>query len=165
MGIKVTYIKHTLRVSPPHIIGTIGIQGPQGPPGLQGNIGPVGPQGIPGPAGSSQFIGIAGENINVYRAVVSIGGLIFHADPFNLLHAKFVVGISAQSTLLGNSLNVQQVGEISGGSFSADVRYLVGTNGALVGTLPFGALWTKQVAIGLDATSLIVELEPSIVLI
>jgi hypothetical protein len=85
---------------------------------------------------------MAGENINAFQAVaVHADGLAYKADASNAADAGRVVGIAITSATTGNSLEVQQLGEIdnAGFLFTPGAWVYLGTGGALVQTPNAGA--------------------------
>jgi len=99
---------------------------------------------------------VAGENINAYQAVaVHADGFAYKADAANTADADRVVGIAITSATLGNSLEVQQVGEIdnNGFLFVPGAWVYLGTGGALVQTPNAGA-FELPLGVALSASKL-----------
>lgn len=159
----------TLVIVEPEIDVVIVSDGVRGPRGERGEVGPQGPQGIqgpPGPSGGGEFQAlkiVAGENISGHKALVSIGGLAYHADPTNIDHLNAVIGVANSSVTAGDEVQYLVFGGTSAASFIADSTYYVGADGML-STDPAapGAVWIQKIGRAKNSTTLLVELGPAI---
>jgi len=137
---------------------TIIISATQGVPGIQGL------QGVAGVSNIIATVGIAGETIGGHRGVCSSSNLIYYADNTNLLQVNRLIGISVQAVDIGQQLNIQSAGEITGftGLTAGDILYLQ-TNGVINTTLPTSG-FIQQVGIALTSTTILLNIQPSIVI-
>lgn len=124
---------------------------------IAGTQGPAGPGGV-----NITNSAIAGMTISSYHAVVLLNGLLYHADNSTISHANYVVGVSAQSGVSGNSIQYQCAGELSGGSFIQNTRYFVGLDGNLTSSIPQSPNWLKSIAIAKDNSTLVINLGQTI---
>ncbi|MDD2885282.1 MAG: hypothetical protein PHT48_09590 [Dechloromonas sp.] len=128
--------------------------------GTQGLAGPPGP---PGSAGASYLQLEAGENLGGQRAVIVSAGTAVYADNTNLNHANKAVGITAAAFNTGVTGNVQSGGELTGLSgLTAGMPIYLSTSGTLTQTTPTGG-FIQQLGIAVSATSMLIEIQPSIV--
>ena len=128
--------------------------------------GPRGPQGIPGPAGGATLFTVGAAPISGHTAVaLNPSGLLIYADCTNPSHLGAVLGVVANAYGAGDSAVVQTSFDIShaGWSFTAG-PVLAGLSGALVQTLPPGALFAQVVGFALAPTRIRVDVQPPIVL-
>lgn len=128
--------------------------------------GPRGPQGIPGPVGGATTVMVGAAPISGHTAVaLDSGGLLIYADCTNLAHLGAVLGVVANAYSPGDLAVVQTDFELvhAGWSF-APGPVLAGLSGALVQTLPSGALFAQVVGFALAPTRIRVDVQPPIVL-
>lgn len=92
-----------------------------------------GPTGLPGTGAQLQLR--AGSSISAYKVLVVIGGLVYQADPTDLTQIGRFVGVSSNGGAPGDLINIAYTGTLPGGSWTADVAFYAGANGAL-STLP-----------------------------
>lgn len=129
----------------------------QGPPGIQG---------IPGPAGGATTVMVGATPISGHTAVaLDSGGLLIYADCTNPAHIGAVQGVVGNAYSPGDLAVVQTDFELvhAGWSF-APGPVLAGLSGALVQTLPPGALFVQVVGFALAPTRIRVDVQPPIVL-
>lgn len=127
----------------------------------------AGEQGPPGVPGSAAFSGITGEAVSAYRAVVSLGGLVYLADPTNLAHAEQVIGIVLTSVAIGLPVEIQQSGKFDVGAsiFPANSRLFVGLNGTITGLqIAPGAVWAQNIGISEGTDKMVVGLRSAVLL-
>ena len=139
---------------PEEIIITEAEQGPPGP------IGPI------GPAGGATLVTVGATPISGHAAVaLDSGGLLVYADCTNPAHIGAVQGVVASAYSPGDLAVVQTDFELvhAGWSFSPGPVF-VGASGALVQTLPPGALFAQVVGFALAPTRIRVDVQPPIVL-
>lgn len=124
-------------------VSTIGIQGPQGEPGI-----------------GQTADGICGAAISKFMLLVLLGGELFPAEPLNLSHAGYVVGVAAEDGIIGEEIQYVTGGELQGGTWITGQRYFAGSAG-LLSTAPLVPLakWRCYVGISESAISVIVILD------
>lgn len=128
--------------------------------------GPRGPQGIPGPAGGATTVMVGAAPISGHTAVaLDSGGLLVYADCTNPAHIGAVQGVVGNAYSPGDLAVVQTDFELAhaGWSFSPGPVF-VGASGALVQTLPPGAIFAQVVGYALAPTRIRVDVQPPIVL-
>ncbi len=126
--------------------------------------GPRGPQGIPGPAGGATTVMVGAAPISGHTAVaLDSGGLLVYADCTNPAHIGAVQGVVGNAYSPGDLAVVQTDFDLvhSGWSFSPG-PVLVGAGGALVQSLPPGALFAQVVAYALSPTRIRIDPQPPI---
>ena len=128
--------------------------------------GPRGPQGIPGPVGGATTVMVGAAPISGHTAVaMDAGGLLVYADCTNPAHIGAVQGVVGNAYSPGDQAVVQTDFELvhAGWSFTTG-PVLAGLSGALVQTLPPGALFAQVVGFALAPTRIRVDVQPPIVL-
>ena len=128
--------------------------------------GPRGPQGIPGPAGGATTVMVGAAPISGHTAVaMDADGLLIYADCTNPAHIGAVQGVVGNAYSPGDLVVVQTDFELvhAGWSFSPGPVF-VGASGALVQTLPPGAIFAQVVGYALAPTRIRVDVQPPIVL-
>lgn len=150
-------VELTVTVDEVSVIETPAAQGPPGRPGEQGLQGPAG--------GETQYptlIPLSGHI--VVRALAN--GTIAPASSTSTESLATIVGLTNRSWSAGDLVSLQQEGFLdhNGWSFTAGQRVFVGTNGALVQTLPPGAIFMQSVGIMLSPTRLLINIEAPIVI-
>ena len=128
--------------------------------------GPRGPQGIPGPAGGATTVMVGAAPISGHTAVaLDSGGLLVYADCTNPAHIGAVQGVVANAYSPGDLAVVQTDFELvhAGWSFAPGPVF-AGASGALVQTLPMGAVFAQVVGYALAPTRIRVDVQPPIVL-
>lgn len=113
-------------------------QGPQGPRGIQG---------IPGPAGGATLVTVGATPVSGHTAVaMDADGLLIYADCTNPAHIGAVQGVIANAYGAGDPAVVQTSFDLShtGWAFATGPVF-VGATGALVQTLPMGAVFAQVV--------------------
>lgn len=141
------------------------VDGPTGPVVEITAPGPQGPQGIPGPAGGSTVQGVSGENLGGNRVVRVSDGLYYYADSSDVTHEGSVIGITIASSVMGESVDVQTLGEMVEPSWSfTDGPVYLGTSGTLTQTPPSGG-FSLQIGVATSATSILINLTNSLILL
>ena len=128
--------------------------------------GPRGPQGIPGPAGGATTVMVGAAPISGHTAVaLDSGGLLIYADCTNLAHLGAVLGVVANAYSPGDLAVVQTDFDLmhAGWAFATGPVF-VGATGALVQTLPMGAVFAQVVGYALAPTRIRIDVQPPIVL-
>ena len=128
--------------------------------------GPPGPAGPIGPEGGATLVTVGATPISGHTAVaLDSGGLLVYADCTNAAHIGAVYGVVANAYGAGAQAVVQTGFELvhAGWSF-APGPVLAGLSGALVQTLPPGALFAQVVGFALAPTRIRVDVQPPIVL-
>lgn len=128
--------------------------------------GPRGIQGIPGPAGGATLVTVGTTPISGHTAVaLDSGGLLVYADCTNAAHIGAVQGVVASAYSAGAQAVVQTGFELvhAGWTFSPGPVF-VGAAGALVQTLPMGAVFAQVVGYALAPTRIRIDVQPPIVL-
>ena len=127
----------------------------------------VGVPGQKGDAGSSVATYTAASAVSGHVIVtVNSSGQAIPADPTNLAHSAAILGITQNAASGGGSLNVQNSGYMShsGWNFTPQQPVFLGTMGAISQTVPSGALFSKAVGVAVSATSMVISLQPAIIL-
>ena len=128
--------------------------------------GPPGPQGIPGPAGGTTLVTVGATPLSGHTAVaLDSGGLLVYADCTNPAHIGAVQGVIANAYSPGDLAVVQTDFGLAhaGWSFSPGPVF-VGASGALVQTLPAGAVFAQVIGYALAPTRIRIDVQPPIVL-
>ena len=128
--------------------------------------GPRGPQGIPGPAGGATLITVGASPISGHTAVaLDPSGLLIYADCTNPAHLGAVLGVVANAYGAGDPAVVQTSFDLSHAGWTfATGPVFVGATGALVQTLPMGAVFAQVVGYALAPTRIRIDVQPPIVL-
>jgi len=94
-----------------------------------------------------------GENIIAYRAVMLKGGEIYYPDMTIPSDIRKIIGISKQSGVLGQKIQIYTCGEITNNIWNWDTTkdVFVSSNGELTQTLPSGNI--KIIAVPLSNTT------------
>lgn len=123
-------------------------------------------QGPPGPPGGTATVIVGASAISGHSAVaLDSSGLLVYADCTNPAHIGAVQGVVQSAYVPGDEAVVQTGFELvhAGWSF-APGPVLVGASGALVQTLPPGAVFAQVIGFALAATRVRVDVQPPIVL-
>ncbi len=142
--------------------------GPRGLPGLPGRdgVGIIGPPGVPGvpgapgPSSASASI-VATENIPAFVAVTTSGKI---ADSGNLAHLGKVVGITTAAIVSGFSGSVQFIGELNNPAWTWTAGDSIFPNGVGLSSTAPSSGWVKKLGTAKNPTTVIIELEESILL-
>ena len=128
--------------------------------------GPRGPQGIPGPAGGATTVMVGAAPISGHTAVaLDSGGLLVYADCTNPAHIGAVQGVIANAYSPGDLAVVQTDFDLTHAGWAfATGPVFVGATGALVQTLPMGAVFAQVVGYALAPTRIRIDVQPPIVL-
>lgn len=128
--------------------------------------GPRGPQGIPGPVGGATTVMVGAAPISGHTAVaLDSGGLLIYADCTNLAHLGAVLGVVANAYSPGDLAVVQTDFDLTHAGWAfATGPVFVGATGALVQTLPMGAVFAQVVGYALAPTRIRIDVQPPIVL-
>lgn len=133
-----------------HVI-EVGHQGPPGPPGLPGDAKPV-------TVGASPISGHSAVALNA-------DGLLIYADCTDASQLGAILGVVDNAYATGAEATVQTEFDLThvGWTFSPGPVF-VGTSGALVQTLPPGALFAQVVGYALSPTRIRIDVQPPIAL-
>ena len=128
--------------------------------------GPRGPQGIPGPAGGATTVTVGAAPISGHTAVaLDSGGLLVYADCTNPAHIGAVQGVVGNAYSPGDLAVVQTDFDLAHAGWTfATGPVFVGATGALVQTLPMGAVFAQVVGYALAPTRIRIDVQPPIVL-
>ena len=128
--------------------------------------GPRGPQGIPGPAGGATTVMVGAAPISGHTAVaLDSGGLLIYADCTNPAHIGAVQGVVGNAYSPGDLAVVQTDFDLTHAGWAfATGPVFVGATGALVQTLPMGAVFAQVVGYALAPTRIRIDVQPPIVL-
>ena len=129
--------------------------------------GPRGPQGIPGPAGGATTVMVGAAPISGHTAVaLDSGGLLIYADCTNLAHLGAVLGVVANAYSAGDSAVVQTSFDLhhAGWAFTPGPVF-AGAGGAIVQTLPPGAVFAQVLGYALSATRIHIDVQPPIAIV
>lgn len=133
---------------------------------VRGVPGPRGPQGAPGPAGGTAVVTVGATPLSGHTAVaMDAGGLLIYADCTNQTHIGAVQGVIANAYGAGDPAVVQTDFDLTHAGWAfATGPVFVGAAGALVQTLPVGAVFAQVVGYALAPTRIRVDVQPPIVL-
>lgn len=98
----------------------------------------------------------AGEVINGGKAVIlDTDGLVYHMDINNSAHWYQYVGISNNSAIVGDPVNITVSGKtnVLGAGWSPGIGYYISNTGALSSTPPITG-FCKQVGVGIDSDTI-----------
>ena len=128
--------------------------------------GPRGPQGIPGPVGGATTVMVGAAPISGHTAVaLDSGGLLVYADCTNPAHIGAVQGVVGNAYSPGDLAVVQTDFDLTHAGWTfATGPVFVGATGALVQTLPMGAVFAQVVGYALAPTRIRIDVQPPIVL-
>lgn len=128
--------------------------------------GPRGIQGIPGPAGGATLVTVGAAPISGHTAVaLGADGLLIYADCTNPSHLGAVLGVVANAYGAGDPAVVQTSFDLShaGWAFTPGPVF-AGAGGAIVQTLPPGAVFAQVLGYALSATRIHIDVQPPIAL-
>lgn len=128
--------------------------------------GPRGIQGIPGPAGGATVVTVGAAPLSGHTAVaMDAGGLLIYADCTNPSHLGAVLGVVANAYGAGDPADVQTSFDLShaGWAFTPGPVF-AGAGGAIVQTLPPGAVFAQVLGYALSATRIRIDVQPPIAL-
>ena len=133
---------------------------------VRGVPGPRGIQGIPGPAGGAAIVTVGATPLSGHTAVaMDADGLLIYADCTNPTHIGAVQGVIANAYGAGDPAVVQTDLDLSHAGWAfATGPVFVGASGALVQTLPVGAVFAQVVGYALAPTRIRIDVQPPIVL-
>lgn len=137
---------------------------------LKVNFGPTGargPKGDPGTSGGALITRTAAAAVNALRVLIATSnGEVIHADPTDTSHNGRVVGISTNSALSGETVNIQRFDTLdaTGLSFTDGDAIYIGANGQLVNTAPVAATWWQIVGYAVSTTHIDIGLREPILL-
>lgn len=126
--------------------------------------GPRGIQGIPGPAGGATVVTVGAAPLSGHTAVaLGADGLLIYADCTNPAHLGSVLGVVANAYGAGDPAVVQTSFDLhhAGWTFTPG-PVLAGAGGALVQTLPPGAVFAQVLGYALSATRIRIDVQPPI---
>lgn len=132
-----------------------------------GEQGPRGIQGIPGPAGGATLITVGASPISGHAAVaLGADGLLIYADCTNPAHLGAVLGVVANAYGAGDPAVVQTSFDLShsGWAFTPGPVF-AGVGGAIVQTLPPGAVFAQVLGYALSATRIHIDVQPPIAIV
>lgn len=144
-------------VTPPQPVSSVVVQGVPGPRGIQG---------IPGPAGGATIVTVGATPLSGHTAVaMDADGLLIYADCTNPAHIGAVQGVIANAYGAGDPAVVQTDFDLAHAGWAfATGPVFVGAAGALVQTLPMGAVFAQVVGYALAPTRIRIDVQPPIVL-
>lgn len=126
--------------------------------------GPRGIQGIPGPEGGATLVTVGAVPISGHTAVaLDPSGLLIYADCTNPAHLGAVLGVVANAYGAGDPAVVQTSFDLfhAGWSFTPGPVF-AGAGGAIVQTLPPGAVFAQVLGYALSATRIHIDVQPPI---
>ena len=128
--------------------------------------GPRGIQGIPGPAGGTTLVTVGAAPVSGHTAVaLGADGLLIYADCTNPAHIGAVQGVIANAYGAGDLAVVQTDFDLAHAGWTfATGPVFVGATGALVQTLPMGAVFAQVVGYALAPARIRIDVQPPIVL-
>lgn len=143
--------------APPQPVSSVVVRGVPGPRGIQG---------IPGPAGGATVVTVGATPLSGHTAVaMDADGLLIYADYTNPAHIGAVQGVIANAYGAGDPAVVQTDFDLTHAGWAfATGPVFVGAAGALVQTLPVGAVFAQVVGYALAPTRIRIDVQPPIVL-
>lgn len=126
--------------------------------------GPRGIRGIPGTAGGETAVTVGATPLSGHTAVaLGADGLLIYADCTNPAHLGAVLGVVANAYGAGDPAVVQTSFDLShaGWSFTPGPVF-AGAGGAIVQTLPPGAVFAQVLGYALSATRIHIDVQPPI---
>jgi hypothetical protein len=131
-----------------------------------GARGPVGPAGSPGAIDSEL---LSAGAVPIYSVISALNGAAGLADLSVVASGCAVVGVSLNSvSVLGDTVRFRSLGSVGdpAWSWTPNGPIYVSPSGAITQTPPAltGAEWTKVIGHAISATSIFVNLEPTIFL-
>lgn len=126
--------------------------------------GAPGPEGPPGPSGEVIEC-IAQDVISALRVVSQGSGGVVLCDPTDVNAVASIIGISVTAASLGNAIQVRKSGTLTDSSWSwvAGQPLFCTSSGVITSTAP-NTTASRQVAIAIDATTILVSLTDLIIL-
>ena len=127
---------------------------------IAGKTGPI------GPAGGATLVTVGATPLSGHTAVaMDADGLLIYADCTNQTHIGAVQGVIANAYGAGDPAVVQTDFDLTHAGWAfATGPVFVGAAGALVQTLPVGAVFAQVVGYALAPTRIRVDVQPPIVL-
>jgi hypothetical protein len=121
--------------------------------------------GTQGPPGTSAPITIvAGIDLGGHRGVILNNGTGIYADSSDLSHAGKLVGITSGAITSGSSGVIITAGELDGFSgLTPNAKVYLQPNGVISSTFPSSG-FVQQVGIAENATKILINIQPSLVL-
>lgn len=132
-----------------------------------GEQGPRGIQGIPGPAGGATLVTVGASPISGHTAVaLDPSGLLIYADCTNPAHLGAVLGVVANAYGAGDPAVVQTSFDLyhAGWAFTPGPVF-AGAGGAIVQSLPPGAVFAQVLGYALSATRIHIDVQPPIAIV
>lgn len=129
-----------------------------------GTPGPPGPPGQDAESVAATYIAGTG-GVNAYQIVyVSGAGTVLAANAQNETHAGRVVGIAAESTAAGQTVEVRRTGSVTntGWTLTPGSRYYLQAGGE-IGTNTDGLRFVQKIGVAETSTKLFLQIEPAIV--
>lgn len=126
--------------------------------------GPPGPMGPIGPIGGTTLVTVGAAPISGHTAAaLGADGLLIYADCTNPSHLGAVLGVVANAYGAGDPAVVQTSFDLShtGWAFSPGPVF-AGAGGAIVQTLPPGAVFAQVLGYALSATRIRIDVQPPI---
>ena len=139
-------------------VTVIANQGVTGPPGADGV------DGVDAPGATVEYQ--AGENLSAGRVVVIEAGEAIYFQVSNALHAGRAYGITTTSALIGETVNLQLIGEASdpGFSFVPGSMLWVGSDGEIFDSFQIGPA-VQKAGIAAEATKFKIDFSVQIMAI
>ena len=129
--------------------------------------GPRGPQGIPGPVGGATTVMVGATPLSGHTAVaLGADGLLIYADCTNPAHLGAVLGVVANAYGAGDPAVVQTSFDLyhAGWAFTPGPVF-AGAGGAIVQSLPPGAVFAQVLGYALSATRIHIDVQPPIAIV
>jgi hypothetical protein len=129
--------------------------------------GPRGPQGVPGPAGGATLVPVGPDPISGHSAVaVNADGALVYADCTDVSHLGAVLGVVAAAYMAGDDAVVQTAYPLAhvGWAWAPNQPVYLGTAGQLTQVLPAGAVFCQVVGWALADTTVLIDLQPPILI-
>ena len=121
-------------------------------------------QGPPGISASTSTTVTAGENLSGGTPVVLVNGKAYKAINTAVNQANKIIGVTTGSILANNSGLVTCYGELGGfAGLTPESPIYVSEIGTLVSTLPTSG-YIQQIGIALTATTILINIQPSLIL-
>jgi len=110
------------------------------------------------------YYGTAGQHLLSNKIVAIVNGAVVYADNTDITQYNKVIGMTVHSANLGSEIKVLTDGYLAGMSLSIDADYFVGINGDMTTVVPSGTVYLQNVGFGINATTLLLNLDEPILL-
>lgn len=110
------------------------------------------------------FYGTAGQNLLSNKIVAIVNGAVVYADNTDISQYNKVIGMTVHSANTGDEIKVLTDGYLDGMSITIDSDYFVGINGDMTTVVPSGTVYLQNIGFGINATTLMINLDEPLLL-